>query len=151
MALTRGNGDYTNDIKNVKAEYEEKKEIKESDKVVAGKYERKIHTEEKPKDKYDTTSQFMKNGIKEEQEKEEQNDFIDEKTIKEMQENMAGGFGITQEELNQNQNQKKQKNKKEVQEEEPKDEIKEKYKDNANDDAYNPTQKIVNKKALAEF
>ena len=151
VSLTRGNVDYTNDIKNVKAEYEEKKEIKESDKVVAGKYERKVHTEEKPKDKYDTTSQFMKNGIKEEQEKEEQNDFIDEKTIKEMREKMAGGFGITQEELNQNQHQKKQEIKEEIQEEEPEDKIKEKYKEYANDDSYNPTQKIVNKKALAEF
>lgn len=174
-SLMRGNIDYTNDIKNVKEEVEDKMITKETQRVEvkSERHERRktpydnrvkeTKTEERPvgkgcnkedKVEYDTTSQFMKNGIKEEQDKvveEEQNDFLDEATIKEMQEKMTNGFGISEDELNQNQHEVQQKIKEESHEEEPSDEIEEKYKEYANDDSYNPTQKISNKKALEQF
>lgn len=174
-SLMRGDIDYTNDIKNVKEEVEDKMITKETQRVEvkSERHERRktpydnrvkeTKTEERPvgkgcnkedKVEYDTTSQFMKNGIKEEQDKvveEEQNDFLDEATIKEMQEKMTNGFGISEDELNQNQHEVQQKIKEESHEEEPSDEIKEKYKEYANDDSYNPTQKIPNKKALEQF
>lgn len=174
-SLMRGNIDYTNDIKNVKEEVEDKMITKETQRVEvkSKRHERRktsydnrvkeTKTEERPvkaacnkenKVEYDTTSQFMKNGIKEEQDKvveEEQNDFLDEATIKEMQEKMSNGFGISEDELNQNQHEAQQEIKEESNEEEPSDEIEEKYKEYANDDSYNPTQKIPNKKALEQF
>lgn len=174
-SLMRGDIDYTNDIKNVKEEVEDKMITKETQRVEVKSerherrktsYDNKVKetkTEERPvrniynkedKVEYDTTSQFMKNGIKEEQDKvveEEQNDFLDEATIKEMQEKMTNGFGISEDELNQNQHEVQQKIKEESHEEEPSDEIEEKYKEYANDDSYNPTQKIPNKKALEQF
>ena len=146
-SLMRGNVNYTDDIVSVKEEVQVKQEQVE----VADKKQQSQSTFQK-KDKYDTTSQFIKNGIKEEQMKdeEEQNDFIDEEVIKQMQQSMASGFGITQEELNQNQIKVEQENKQE-EKEELKDEIEEKYKEYANDDNYEPVQKIPNKKALSEF
>lgn len=146
-SLMRGNVNYTDDIVSVKEEVQVKQEQVE----VADKKQQSQSTFQK-KDKYDTTSQFIKNGIKEEQMKdeEEQNDFIDEEVIKQMQQSMASGFGITQEELNQNQIKAEQENKQE-EKEELKDEIEEKYKEYANDDNYEPVQKIPNKKALSEF
>ena len=162
-SLMRGNIDYTNDIKNVKEEIEDKSEIHERRKTPYDNRVKETKTEERPvgkacnkedKVEYDTTSQFMKNGIKEEQDKvveEEQNDFLDEATIKEMQEKMTNGFGISEDELNQNQHEAQQEIKEESNEEEPSDEIEEKYKEYANDDSYNPTQKIPNKKALEQF
>lgn len=174
-SLMRGDIDYTNDIKNVKEEVEGKMITKETQRIEIKSerherrktsYDNKVKetkTEERPvrniynkedKVEYDTTSQFMKNGIKEEQDKvveEEQNDFLDEATIKEMQEKMINGFGISEDGLNQNQHEVQQKIKEESHEEEPSDEIEEKYKEYANDDSYNPTQKIPNKKALEQF
>ena len=171
-SLMRGDIDYTNDIKNVKEEVEGKMITKETQRIEVKSerherrktsYDNKVKetkTEERPvynkedKVEYDTTSQFMKNGIKEEQDKvveEEQNDFLDEATIKEMQEKMINGFGISEDGLNQNQHEVQQKIKEESHEEEPSDEIEEKYKEYANDDSYNPTQKIPNKKALEQF
>ena len=174
-SLMRGDIDYTNDIKNVKEEVEDKMIAKETQRVEvkSERHERRktpydnrvkeTKTEERPvgkacnkedKVEYDTTSQFMKNGIKEEQDKvveEEQNDFLDEATIKEMQDKMTNGFGISEDELNQNQHEVQQEIKEESHEEEPSDEIEEKYKEYANDDSYNTTQKIPNKKALEQF
>ena len=174
-SLMRGDIDYTNDIKNVKEDVEDKMIAKETQRVEvkSERHERRktpydnrvkeTKTEERPvgkaynkedKVEYDTTSQFMKNGIKDEKDKvveEEQNDFLDEATIKEMQDKMVNGFGISEDELNQNQHEVQQEIKEESHEEEPSDEIEEKYKEYANDDSYNPTQKIPNKKALEQF
>ena len=71
--------------------------------------------------------------------------------MKEVQEKMINGFGISEDELNQNQHEVQQEIKEESHEEEPSDEIEEKYKEYANDDSYNPNQKISNKKALEQF